>query len=97
MPAYVLLCKYTQKAIENIKAHPERTETAKKIAKSVGAEIKQSYFTMGRYDFVAILEAPNNEAMMKALLAISSTGAIRTETLTAIPDDKAADLLKGLP
>jgi len=97
MPVYVVLGRYTQKGIENMKAAPERLEAAKKVARSVGGEIKEFYFTMGRYDFVAICEAPNDEAMTKALLIIGGVGAVRTETLPATPADKAVDMLKGLP
>ena len=97
MPMYVVLGRYTQKAIENMKTSLEELEAAKKVARSVGGEIKEFYYTMGRYDFVAICEAPNDEAMTKALLITSSVGRVRTETLPAIPSDKAADILKGLP
>jgi len=97
MPVYVVLGRYTQKGIENMKASPERLEAARKVARSVGGEIKEFYYTMGRYDFVAICEAPNDEAMTKSLLIISGVGAVRTETLPAIPADKAAEILKGLP
>jgi len=94
---YVVLGRHTQKAIENMKASPERQEAAKKVARSLGGEIKELYYTMGRYDFVAICEAPNDEAMTKALLIVSGSGAVRTETLPAIPADKAAEIFKGLP
>jgi len=97
MPMYVVLGRHTQKAIENMKASPERQEAAKKVARSLGGEIKELYYTMGRYDFVAICEAPNDEAMTKALLIVSGSGAVRTETLPAIPADKAAEIFKGLP
>lgn len=52
---------------------------------------------MGRYDFVAITEAPNYEAMMRALFTVGATGAVRTETLQAIPIEKVFDILKELP
>jgi len=97
MPVYVVLGRYAQKGIENMKASPERLEAAKKVMRSVGGEIKEFFYTLGRYDFVAICEAPNDEAMTKGLLIISGVGAVRTETLPAILSDKAADIFKGLP
>jgi uncharacterized protein with GYD domain len=97
MPMFVVLGKYTQKGIENMKDAPERLEAARKVAKSLGGEIKEFYFTMGRYDFIAVCEAPSVESMTRALLIISGAGAVRTETLPATPADKAADILKGLP
>jgi uncharacterized protein with GYD domain len=97
MPVYVALGKFTQKGIENIKDSPARLEATRKVAKSLGGEIKEFYYTMGRYDFVAILEGPNDEATMKALLTIAGAGAVRTETLPATPATKAAEIIKGLP
>jgi len=97
MPVYVVLGRFTQKGIEEIKASPERLEAARKVARSVGGEIKEFYYTMGRYDFVAICEAPNDEAMTKSLLIVSGAGAVRTETLPAIPAPKGAEIIKGLP
>jgi uncharacterized protein with GYD domain len=97
MPAFIVLGKFTQKGIESMKDSPERLEAARKVAKSAGGEIKEFYYTMGRYDFVAVCEGPDVESMMRSLFIISRAGAIRTETLPATPASKAGDMLKGLP
>ena len=97
MAIFIVLASFTQEGITNIKDSPQRLETAKKVADSVGGAIKEFYYTMGRYDFVAITEAPNYEAMMRALLTIGTTGAVRTETLQAIPIEKAVGIIKELP
>ncbi len=94
---YIILGKYTEEAIKNMKDSPKRLEAAQEVAKSFGGEIKQFYLTMGRYDFVSIVEAPNNEAVMKALLTTAAAGSIRTETLVALPTDEYKELIKGLP
>ncbi len=94
---YIILGKYTEEGVKNIKDSPKRLEAAQKVAKSFGGEIKQFYLTMGRYDFVSVVEAPSNEAAIKALLTIASTGAIRTETLVALPTEEYQELLKELP
>ena len=97
MAIFIVLGSFTQEGITNIKDSPQRLEAAKKVADSVGGVIKEFYYTMGRYDFIAITEAPSYEAMMRALLTIGTTGAIRTETLQAIPIEKAVDIIKELP
>ena len=97
MPMYVILGKYTQKGIENIKTSSEKREAAQKVFESVGGEFKDFYFTLGQYDFVVVCEAPDEEAMTKALLIIAGKGEVRTETLTAIPADKGAEIIKSLP
>ncbi|MFX1589320.1 MAG: GYD domain-containing protein [Promethearchaeota archaeon] len=97
MALFIILGRYTQEGIKNMKESPQRLEAAKKVAESVGGSIKEFYYTLGRYDFIAITEAPNYEAVLKALMTIGSTGAIRTETLQAIPFEKAINILKDLP
>lgn len=97
MSLYVIIGKFTQKGIENIKDSPDRLAAARKLAKSFGAEIKDFYYTMGQYDFVLMVEAPSNEVTMKILLIICSGGAVRTETLVAIPAEKAVEIIKELP
>jgi len=97
MPTYIVLGNFTQEGITKIKDSPKRLQAARDVAKSLGGDIKKFYYTMGQYDFVAICKAPNDESMTKSLLIIASSGAIRTETLSAIPADKAAELFKELP
>ena len=97
MPFYVVLGKYTQKGIENINTSPEKREAVGKVFESVGGKFKDFYYTLGQYDFVAICEAPDDEAIMKAMLTIGSKGEVRTETLTAIPADKGTEIIKGMP
>ncbi len=97
MPTYVILGNFTQEGVENIKDSPRRLEDSAKLAKSLGGEMKAFYYTMGRYDFIGITEVPNNEAAMKGLLILGSKGAVRTETLVAIPAEKVAEIIKELP
>ena len=97
MPIYIILGKYTQDGITKMKEMPQRLEASRLVTKSLGGEIKDFYLTMGQYDFVAISEGPSNEAAMQALLTVGSTGAVRTETLVAIPVEKAVEIVKKLP
>jgi uncharacterized protein with GYD domain len=96
MPIYVMLGNFTQKRIETIKELPEGLEEAKKVFKSFGVKITNLLFTMGRFDVVAIGEAPNEEAMTKALLSWGSRGLLRTETLTGFTPEKMVELVKAI-
>ncbi|HZV50592.1 MAG TPA: GYD domain-containing protein [Candidatus Dormibacteraeota bacterium] len=97
MAAYVTLIRYTQTGIQNIKESPSRLERARRIANSMGATIKDVYLTMGRYDMVALVEAPDDATVAKALLAIGSAGAITTETLRAFPESEYREIVTALP
>jgi len=96
MPIYVVLGNFTQKRIETIKNLPEGVKEATKVFKSFGVKLKELVFTMGRYDLVAIFEAPNEEAITKALLSWGSQGLLRTETLTGFTPEKMVELVKEI-
>jgi uncharacterized protein with GYD domain len=96
MPIYVVLGNFTQKRIETIKNLPEGIKDATKVFKSFGVKIKELVFTLGRYDVVAIFEAPNEEAVTKALLSWGSQGLLRTETLTGFTPEKMIELVKEI-
>jgi len=80
-----------------IKEHPERLAEVKKIMDAMGISMKALYFTFGRYDLVIIVEAPDDDAALKCLLAVSSRGGVTFETLKAISGEKAGELIKQLP
>jgi uncharacterized protein with GYD domain len=89
--------RYTQQGIESIKDSPVRLDTAKDLYKSLGAEIKSFYLTMGRYDVVVISEAPDDETTTKLAMTIGSSGAIRTETFRIFTEDEYRKLISELP
>ena len=97
MPTYMTLIRYTQQGIESIKDSPSRLDTAKELYKSLGAEIKSFYLTMGRYDVMVISEAPDDETATKLAMTIGSSGAIRTETFRIFTEDEYRKLISELP
>jgi uncharacterized protein with GYD domain len=96
MPYFVILGNWTQKRIETIEDLPERIKAGTKVFESFGVKIKELVFTMGRYDLVGICEAPNAEAITKALLSWGSRGLLRTETLTGFTGEQMIKLVKDL-
>jgi uncharacterized protein with GYD domain len=97
MATYIMLVSWTQDGVKNIKKSPDRLAAGKKAFQSFGGEMKEFYLTMGRYDMVVVAEAPDDEAMAKIALAISSGGAVRTETLRAFPEDEYREIVAALP
>jgi uncharacterized protein with GYD domain len=82
--------------MENINDLPQRYEMAQDAFKSAGAELKDLYITMGTDDWTGIVEAPDEDAMMKALLKIAGTGMAKSQTMSAVHIAKALDLIKDL-
>lgn len=83
MPTYIMLARFTDQGIRNIKDSPKREEAFRNLSKKVGAQVKDVYRTMGRYDVVAIVDAPDAVTMNAILYSLGSLGNVRTETLRA--------------
>lgn len=97
MATYITLLRYTQQGITTIKDAPKRIEAARKAYQALGAELKALYLVMGRYDFVALVEAPDDTTAAKAALALGSKGNVSSETLRAFSEDEFRNIVGGLP
>ena len=97
MATFIVLNKYTHQGIAKIKESPARIDAVRKTGLTVGAQLKAWYLVLGRYDFVTVWEAPNDETMAKLNLAIGSTGNITTETLRAFTEDEFRQLVATMP
>jgi len=83
MATYVLLTKFTDQGIRSAKDSPKRAEAFKKMAETFGAIVRELFWTQGRYDIVAIVEAPDEMSVTALNLSISALGNVRTESLRA--------------
>ena len=97
MATYITLLRFTQKGLENIKESPSRLDAARKAFRAAGAELKTFYLATGQYDAVAISEAPNDEAIVKAAITTVSKGSIRTETFRVFTEDEYRKIIASLP
>jgi len=97
MPLYAILGKFTDKRMKNIKDITKGLEASKKAFDSVGAKFVAHCFTMGQYDVVVIAEAPNDEAITKALLDFLRLGVIRTETMRGFTPDEFVKMVEEIP
>jgi uncharacterized protein with GYD domain len=97
MSTYIMLANYTDQGIQNIKDSPTRAAAARDLAKSCGAEMKDLYLTMGGYDLVVMVEAPNDEAVAKFALKVGSLGNVRSTTLKAFDEQEYRNIIETLP
>ena len=97
MPTYIVLLRYTQQGAQKIKESPARLDAARNAFKAMGAELKQYYLVMGRYDAIVITDAPDDETVAKLALSVGSQGAVHTETLRAFPENEYRKIIAGLP
>lgn len=97
MATYIGLLGFTDQGIRNVKQTVERGEAVKKMAEKAGAKLKETYWTLGAYDVVAIVEAPNDETAMSFLLGVGSLGNVRTQTLRAFSGEEMRSILAKMP
>ena len=83
MPKYVSLINWTDQGVKNYKDTVDRYEAAQKAANAAGARFIDAYWTVGNYDLVLIIEAPDDETATAALLTTAAAGNVRTTTLHA--------------
>jgi uncharacterized protein with GYD domain len=86
MPSYILLTQWTDQGIRHAKGAPKRQQDAREMAKKFGVEWKSVYMTMGAYDFVMTIEAPDDAAVAKFVLSLCALGNVRTTTLKAFTE-----------
>jgi uncharacterized protein with GYD domain len=96
MPTYIALLKWTQQGAANVKASPKRLDAGRKAFKKAGAEIKETYLTMGRYDLVCVIDAPDDETLARVMLQLGSAGNVQTETLKAFSEDQYRSIIRSL-
>ena len=87
MPTYIMLTKLTPEGIQTIKNNPARIREVNTEVAQLGAEVKAQWATLGEYDFVNVIEAPDEKTIARVSLELGSRGTSRYETQTAIPID----------
>ena len=96
MQTYIILFKFTDQGIRNVKDTINRAESFKNAVEKAGGKFVNEYYTFGRYDIITIIESPDDETIMSVLLNTQSLGNVRSETLKAFSMDDANKILKHL-
>jgi uncharacterized protein with GYD domain len=93
MASYILLASYTEQGIKSIKDTVKRTGAVKELAKKAGITMKESYWTLGQFDVVAVFDAPDDETMTAFSLTVAKLGNVKTQTLRAFSDKEMSGIL----
>ena len=94
MPTYVMLSTLTDEGRKTIKEKPGRIKEVNAEVESMGVKIVCQYALLGSYDFITVLEAPDNETVSKIAVELGSRGTLQTTTLAAISVDAFISKLK---
>ena len=94
MPHYLILSTLTDEGLKTLKTKPERIIEVNREIEAMGVKLEKQYALLGTYDFANIVDAADNETVMKMSVAIGSRGSVRLTTFPAIPVDELIKRLK---
>ncbi|MBM4332674.1 MAG: GYD domain-containing protein [Deltaproteobacteria bacterium] len=94
MPTYLMLTNLTDEGRKTVKEKPERIKEVNKEVEKMGVKILSQYALLGGYDFVNIIDAPDNQTIAKVAVELSSRGTLQTTTLAALTVDEFINMLK---
>jgi uncharacterized protein with GYD domain len=93
MPNYVVLYRFTEHGRKTVKETVKRAAEIRKQNEALGFKILGHYWTQGRYDLVAVVDAPNEEAMVAGLFQIAQTGNVASESMRAFTAEEMQRIL----
>jgi uncharacterized protein with GYD domain len=96
MATYIMLCNWTEQGVRKVSESPKRFDAAKKALGELGGEFKAFYLTMGRYDLVAVYEAPDDDAAARFTLKLGMQGNVKTETLKAFSETAYREVIRSI-
>ena len=95
MPTYVLLSTLTPEGRQTLHKNPDRLEEVKREIAEFGCTVVAQYALLGQYDFLTIVDAPDNETVAHLSVDLGSRGTVNITTLAAIPTAEFREKLKG--
>jgi uncharacterized protein with GYD domain len=88
MPTFIMLTKLTSDGVKSLKNNPGRVHEVNKEVEQIGVQVVNQWATLGEYDFVSVIDAPDEQTMAKLSVEMGSRGTVANETLVAIPADE---------
>jgi uncharacterized protein with GYD domain len=93
MAIYILLSRLSQQGVQTLKSNPDRLREVNRDVEELGAKVLHQWATLGEFDFVNVIEAPDTATVARVSVALSSRGSVRVQTLPALTiDDFVATL-----
>jgi uncharacterized protein with GYD domain len=93
MPTYILLSRLSTQGVQTLKANPDRLREVNKDVEELGAQVLHQWATLGEWDFVNIVEAPDAQTIARVSIALGARGSTRIVTLPALTIDELLNAL----
>ncbi len=97
MSHYILLINWTEQGISKVKESYDRYGSFRASVEKAGGKLIGGYITFGEYDYVIIIEAPNDEAVLSLVLKVGSYGNVKTKTLKAFTAEEGRKIINDIP
>ena len=88
MPTYILLSKLTPQGVQTLRSNPDRLREVNRDVEELGARVLHQWATLGPYDFINVVEAPDAATIARVSVALGARGSASFETLTALSIDE---------
>jgi uncharacterized protein with GYD domain len=95
METYIILTRLTDHGAKTLKDEPERIKEVNSELDAMNIKVREQYAVLGEYDFITIVEAPDNQSVTRAAIRMGARGTVRVQTMPAIPIDKFIAGLKA--
>jgi uncharacterized protein with GYD domain len=93
MPIYILLSRLSQQGIQTLQSNPERLRQVNHDVEELGAKVLHQWATLGEFDFVSVVDAPDITTVARVSVALGARGSTRIETLPALTIDEFVQTL----
>jgi uncharacterized protein with GYD domain len=87
MPIYILLSRVSQKGVQTLQSNPGRLQEVNRDVEELGAKVLHQWATLGEWDFINVVEAPDSATIAKVSVALGARGSTRVQTLEALTID----------
>lgn len=96
MPTYVILGRYTDQGMRYINEAPGRLDKSRALLEEMGGSIKSFFFTLGHYEFIMVIEAPDDAVTARFAMKVGMVGNVRTEVMKAFPEGAFREIIQTI-
>ncbi|SON56358.1 hypothetical protein HDIA_2817 [Hartmannibacter diazotrophicus] len=96
MTTYIVMLNWTEQGIKHVTDSPKRLDAAKEQLAAMGGRFKEFYLTMGEYDMVSVVEAPDDAVLARFIMMLGRQGFVRSKTLKAFPEAAYREIVHTL-
>jgi len=97
MATFISLVNFTEQGVRDFRVSPDRAVKFKAMAQKAGVTLKEVFWTVGAYDIVLILEAPDDKTVAAVLLGLASLGNVKTHTMRGFNASEMKEIVSKVP